>query len=58
MPLFNPFLTEFRKNNMYTKMILEHWWNDTGREKTEVLGGNTVTVPLCPSQNSHGLAWD
>jgi hypothetical protein len=26
--------------------------------ETEILGEKLVTVPLCPPQMSHGLAWD
>jgi hypothetical protein len=40
------------------KMIAEHWWNDTDRGKTEVLGEKPVTVPLCPPYSSRGLACD
>jgi len=27
-------------------------------EETEVLREKPVTMPLCPTQMSHGLAWD
>jgi hypothetical protein len=29
---------------------VEHWWNDTDRGKTEVLGEKPVTVSLCAPQ--------
>jgi hypothetical protein len=28
------------------KKRTEHWWNDIDREKTKVLGENSVLVPL------------
>ena len=31
------------KSNIYMKMSVEHWWNDTDRGK-----------PLCPPEISHG----
>ena len=36
-------------------MRMEHWWNDTEREKTEVLEGKPVLVPACPTQISPGI---
>jgi len=29
---------------------VEHWWNDTDRQITEVLGEEHVPVSLCPQQ--------
>jgi hypothetical protein len=34
--------------------VMEHWWNESDRGKTEVLGEKPVPVPLCP----HGLIRD
>ena len=36
------------KKKKKKKKSMEHWWNDTGRDKTEVLGEKRVPVPLCP----------
>jgi hypothetical protein len=38
-------------------MSIENWWNYMGR-KTEVLGENSVPMPLCPPQIPYGQAWD
>jgi len=38
-------------------MGMERWWNSTD-SGTDVLGEKAVTVPLCPPQFLHGLAWD
>jgi len=39
------------------KMGTEHWWNDTDKGKTKVLG-KKVFVPLRLRQISHGLTRD
>lgn len=39
-------------------MIMDHWWHDTNRGKTEALGKKPVTVPPCWPQILDGLAWD
>jgi hypothetical protein len=36
-------------------MSMEHWWNDTDRVETEVLGETPVPVPTVPSEMSHSL---
>jgi hypothetical protein len=45
-------------SNITTKLGMAHWWNDTDRGKTDVLGEKPVTVPLCPPQISYVLSWD
>ena len=37
---------------------MEHTWNDTDGEKTEVLGENPVPLPLRPPQIPRELTWD
>jgi hypothetical protein len=39
-------------------MRMKYWWNVTDRGKTDVLEEKPVPEPRCPSQLSHGLAWD
>jgi hypothetical protein len=39
-------------------LVTEHQWNETDREKTEVLGEKPVPVPLCPPQILHRLTQD
>jgi hypothetical protein len=36
------------------KMIMEHWWNDTGRRNTEIFEKELFPAPLGPLQISHG----
>jgi hypothetical protein len=48
---------------LYISLVVEErisfkcWWNDTDREKNEVLGEKLVSMPLCPPQIPFGLAW-
>jgi hypothetical protein len=42
---------------MKVKMNADHWWNNTGGGKTEILRGKPVLVPVYPLQIRHGLAW-
>jgi len=37
---------------------MEHWWNYTGRGKTDVLGDKPVPLPLNPPLKQHTLIWD
>jgi hypothetical protein len=38
---------------------MEHWWNDSDREKSlNTLGGKTCPLLLCPPKIPHGLTWD
>ena len=37
-------------------MSMEHWWNDTDRGKTEILGRRRVTMTLCSPQIPHEQA--
>ena len=37
---------------------MEHWWNDTDKEKPEVRGEKPVPIPLRPPQISQELTWD
>lgn len=39
---------------MDERMRMEHRW--TG--ETEIMGENSVSVPLCPSKHSHEPTWD
>jgi hypothetical protein len=34
---------------------VEHWWNDTDRENTEILGELPVRMPLYVPQIPHGI---
>jgi hypothetical protein len=40
------------------KMSIDHWWNNSDRRKTEVLGKNPVPEPLFQPKIWHGLVWD
>jgi len=39
-------------------MGVEHAWNDSECGKSDMFRIKTVTVPFCPSQVPHRLAWD
>jgi hypothetical protein len=54
LPVFPP-----GKSNMWMKMNMERWWNDTDRGKQKYWEKKKpVTVPLCPAQIRRGLTWD
>lgn len=36
---------------------MNDWLSDVTKGKNEVLGENTVPVPLCPQRIPHELAW-
>jgi hypothetical protein len=38
--------------------VMEHWWNEIDRGKTEVLGEKPVPLLRCPPQIPHGLTRD
>jgi hypothetical protein len=42
----------------HINMNIEHWWNDNGQRKTEVLGENTSSLPLRSLQIPHVLLWN
>jgi hypothetical protein len=40
------------------EMSMEHWWNDTDRRKTEVLGENLVAATLWRGTGERGVGGD
>ena len=37
---------------------VEHWWNDTDRQITKILGEEHVPLSLCPQHIQCGLLYD
>jgi len=55
VPRLHPFVFLVRATwRWISAWSLEEWY---WQRKTEVLGKNPVSVPLCPTQISQGLAW-
>ena len=46
------------KSNMYIKMSMQHWRNDTDRENRSIRKKKPVSGPLCPPKISHGVTWN